>query len=219
METKEIAEKVMTIKTKADLIAVVDQASYDACDALNKAARDEKKAFHVWFDPIDEASKKQRQATLAQGKAIDDPLDYVVKVTGAKQAAWYRAEQARIAEEKRKAEEAARKVAEEAQLAAAELLQEAGMTAAAEAALDAPVVIQKVEIAEPTKAEGVSYRTIYSAECVDLMALVKSVADGKTPLCYLTADLVALNGWARATKGMETIPGVRVVATDSMARR
>ena len=52
-------------KAKADAIAVVDQASYDAAQALNKAAYDEKKAFHVWFDPIDDASKKSRQAVIA----------------------------------------------------------------------------------------------------------------------------------------------------------
>ena len=219
MVDSEVAVKVMAIKVKADAIIVKDQASYDAADAINKAARDEKKAFHEWFDPIDDASKKQRQATICQLKAIDDPLDYVIQATGSKQAAWYRAEQLRIAAEQRQAEEAARKVAEDAQIAAAEQLAAAGMKAAAEAVLDAPVVIQRVEVAAPTKAEGVSYRTTYSAEVTDLMTLVKSVAEGKAPLCYLAANDTALNGWARSTKGTDAIPGVRVVTTDSQARR
>lgn len=218
-KSMEIAAKVVDIKAKADAIAVVDQASYDAADALNKAARDEKKAFHVFFDPIDETSKKQRQAVIAQGKAVDEPLDYVIKVTGDKQAAWYRKEQARIAEEKRAAEEAARKAAEEAALAAAAELADAGMTAAADAALEAPVVVPKIDIAGPEKAEGVSFRTTYSAEVVNLLELVKAVAAGSIPVSYLTADMTALNGWARSTKGTDTIPGVRVVSRDSMARR
>lgn len=216
---KEIVEKAISIKAKADALVVIDQASYDAADAINKAARDEKKAFHVWYDPIDETSKKSRQAVIAQGKAIDDPLDYVVKVTGAKQAAWFKAEQAKKAEEKRIAEEALRKQAEEAQLKAAEQLAAAGMTAAADAVMESAPVIAKVEIAQPTKAEGVSFRTTYSAEVVSLMELVKSVAEGKTPICYLTADIVSLNGWARSTKGTASIPGVKVVSTDVMARR
>lgn len=216
---KEIADKVVSIKEKADAIIVKDQASYDLADSINKAARDEKKAFHVWFDPIDETSKRNRQATIAQGKAIDDPLDYVVKVTGTKQAAWYRAEQARIAEEKRVAEDIARKAAEEAQLAAAEQLAEAGMTAAADAVMEAAPVIEKVVIAGPSKAEGVSYRTTYSAEVVSLIELVKAVAEGRASIACINADMVVLNSLARASKGTFPIPGVRVVTSDVMARR
>lgn len=216
---REIEAKVLDIKARADAIAVIDQASYDAANALNKAAYDEKKAFHVWFDPIDDASKKSRQAVIAQGKKIDEPLDYVIKATGNKAAAWMRAEQARIAEEKRKAEEIARKEAEDAALAAAEKLSDEGMTAAADAVLSAPVVTPKIVIDQPVKAEGVSYREQFSAEVVDLMTLVKAVAEGKAPICYLSADIVALNGWARATKGTAAIPGVKVVTTTIQARR
>ena len=120
---RETVEKALSIKEQADAIVVIDQASYNAANEINKAAYAEKKAFHVWFDPIDEASKKSRQAVIAQGKKIDEPLDYVIKATGRKAAEWMRAEQARIAEEKRKAEGIARKEAEEAQIAAAEITQ------------------------------------------------------------------------------------------------
>lgn len=216
---KEIAERVVSIKAKADAIVVSSQETYDAADALNKSARDEKKAFHAWFDPIDEASKKARQAVIAQGNSIDEPLDYVIRATGDKQAAWFRAEQARIVEEKRIAEDAARKAAEDAAVKVAEELHAAGLSDAAEAALDAPVVVPRIDIAGPEKADGVSFRTTYSAEVVNLLELVKAVAAGKIPVSYLTADMTALNGWARSTKGTDTIPGVRVVSRDSMARR
>lgn len=216
---RETVEKALSIKEQADAIVVTDQASYDAANAINKAAYDEKKAFHVWFDPIDEASKKSRQAVIAQGKKIDEPLDYVIKATGRKAAEWIRSEQARIAEEKRKAEEIARKEAEEAQIAAAEKLQAEGMTAAAEAVISAPVVTPKIEVSQPEKAEGVSYRENFSAEVVDLMTLVKAVAAGTAPICYLQADSVALNGWARSTKGTASIPGVKVVSNMIQARR
>lgn len=215
----EMVVKSLTIREKADAIQVVDQESYNLADAINQNARDEKKAFHVWFDPIDEASKKQRAATIAQGKVIDEPLDYAVKVTGAKQAAWYRAEQARIAEEKRLAEEAARKAAEDAQIKAAEELQANGLEAAAEAALSAPVAVPKIVMEGPAKAENTSFRTTYSAEVVSLMDLVKAVAAGTAPLCMLEANSTSLNSWARMTKGTESLAGVRVVTSDVMAKR
>lgn len=217
--SQEIAQKAATIKEKADAIAVVDQASYDAADALNNAARAEKKSFHAFFDPIDEASRKQRQAVISQGKAIDDPLDYVIKITGQKQAAWMRIEQARVEEERRQKEAEARKLAEEEQRKAAEVLKEAGLTNAAEAVLEAPVVIQKVDVSAPVKQAGTSYRTSYSAECVSLMDLVKAVAEGRAPICYLEVNQTAINGWAKTTKGTEELPGVRVVASDVQVKR
>lgn len=216
---KEIAEKVIAIKERADAIQVIDQASYDAADELNNAARDEKKAFHEFFDPIDESSKKQRQAVIAQGKAIDDPLDYVIKVTAQKQGAWFRAEQARKAEEKRVAEEVERKLAEDARLKEAEELSAAGLTEAADAVLEAPVVIKKVEVDEPIKAQGTSYRTNYSAECVSLIELVKAVAAGKAPIIYLMVNQTAVNGWAKSTKGTDSVPGLRVLTTSVQAKR
>lgn len=216
---QEAEERAVALRSKVDALEVVDQRSYDLAQEFNKAAYDGKKKFHEWFDPIDEASKKQRQATIAQGKKIDEPFDYVIKATGSKCAAWYRKEQDRIAEEKRKAEAEARRQAEEAQLRAAESLFDEGMEAAADAVLEAPVVIPKVEIAGPDKADGISYRDQWSAECVDLMALVKAVASGTAPLYFLQANATALNTWARNSKGTEKVPGVRVTNTPIQIRR
>ncbi len=220
VQTDKEAEVVaLSLRAKVDSLEVVDQASYDFANALNKQAYDGKKAFHAWFDPIDEASKKQRQATIAQGKKIDEPFDYVIKVTGSKAAAWMRAEKARAEEERRKAEEAARREAEEAQLRAAEALQKEGLTAAADAVLDAPVVVPKVEVAAPEKAEGVSYRDVWGAEVTCLSELVKAVAEGKAPIGAIQANESYLGQWARMSKGTETIPGVKVTNTPIQVRR
>jgi hypothetical protein len=209
----------LQIRERVETLSIFDQASYDFAQSLNKAALESKKSFHVWFDPIDEASKKQRQATIAQGKKIDEPLDFVIKTIGGKSATYIRAEEARIAEEKRKAEAIARKAAEDAALVAAQALQAEGMTAAAEAVLDAPIVIEKVIIEAPAKAQGVSYRDNYSAEVVNLMELVKAVAEGKAPLYYLEANLTSLNTWARNSKGSEAMPGIRVLNNPTQINR
>lgn len=220
VQTDKEAEVVaLSLRAKVDSLEVVDQASYAFANALNKQAYDGRKAFHAWFDPIDEASKKQRQATIAQGKKIDEPFDYVIKVTGSKAAAWMRAEKSRAEEERRKAEEAARKEAEEAQLRAAEALQKEGLTAAADAVLDAPVVVPKVEVSAPEKADGVSYRDVWGAEVTCLSELVKAVAEGKAPLGAIQANESFLGQWARLTKGTEALPGVKVTNTPIQVRR
>lgn len=211
--------KALALKSKVDSLSVIDQASYDVANAINAEAYKLRKAFHEWFDPIDEASKKQRQATISQGKKIDEPFDYVIKVTGSKAAAWIRAEEERAAEEKRKAEAIARKAAEDAQLAAAEALQAEGLTNAATAILEAPTVIPKIVVEGPVKAEGTTYTDRYSAEIVDLVALVKAVAEGKAPLSAICANDAWLGQWARLTKGAESMPGVKIVKTTTQGRR
>lgn len=216
---KEAEVVALTLRSKVDALEVVDQGSYDLANAINKQAYEGRKAFHTWFDPIDEASKKQRQATIAQGKKIDDPFDYVIKVTGSKAAAWMRAEKAKADEARRVAEEAARREAEEAQIRAAEALQSEGLFAASEAVLDAPVVTPKVEVAMPEKADGVSYRDIWSAEVVCLSELVKAVAAGTAPLNAIMANETYLGQWARMSKGTEAIPGVKVQNTPIQTRR
>lgn len=218
-EESEAESLALTIRSKIDSLEVIDQGSYDLANAYNKQAYEGRKAFHAWFDPIDESSKRARQATIAQGKKIDEPFDYVIKVTGSRAAAWMRAEQAKADELKRQAEEALRKEAEEAQIRVAETLQDEGMFSAADEALEAPVVIAKVVVAMPIKAEGTVYQDRWSAEVTCLSELVKSVAEGKTPLAYIQANEPALNAWARVTKGTESMPGVKVLSTPSQGRK
>jgi hypothetical protein len=209
---KESEVVALTLKQEVEALQVVDQVSHDYAQALNKKAYEAKKAFHEWFDPIDDASKKQRQATIAQGKKVDEPFDMVIKLTGSKCAAWIRQEQ-------RKAEDLARKEAEESAIRAAEALQKEGLTAAADAVLEAPIVAPKVVMEEVAKDTGVSYRDIYSAEVIDFMALVKAVASGTVPAYYLTPSETALNQWARTSKGTESIPGVKVNVETIQSRR
>jgi len=216
---KEAEVVALSLRSKVDALEVVDQGSYDLANAINKQAYEGRKAFHAWFDPIDEASKKQRQATIAQGKKIDDPFDYVIKVTGSKAATWMRAEKAKADEVRRIAEEAARREAEEAQIRAAEALQSEGLFAASEAVLDAPVVTPKVEVAMPEKSDGVSYRDVWSAEVVCLSELVKAVAAGTAPLNAIMANDTYLGQWARMSKGTEALPGVKVTNTPIQTRR
>jgi hypothetical protein len=140
------------------------------------------------------------------------PVEEAARLINDKMKAWWRAEQARVAEEQRKADEAARLKAEEEALKVAEALEAAGMAEAAEEAISAPIVIERVEVAAPVKAAGARYAYTYSAEVVSLMVLVKAVAAGTQPLAYLEANQVVLNQAARSQKEGLDIPGVRVVA-------
>lgn len=210
--------QAVALRAEVDALNVVDQASYELANAINKKAKEAKVAFHSWFDPIDRTSLDARQAVIDQRKKIDEPLDYAYKKTSAKAGEYIAKEKAKAAEEQRKAEEIARKAAEDAALVTAQALQDEGLEAQAEAVLEAPVVVQRVEVAAPAMDSGTSLRTYYSAEVKDLMALVKSVAEGKTPLFYIMADQSKLDQWARLSKGAEAIPGVEVKVEHKQSR-
>ncbi len=124
----------------------------------------------------------------------------------------YDAEQERIrqAEERRLAEEA-RKAEEDARLAEAVELETNGHKEEAEAVIaepvEAPVVI--VEKTVPKVAGGPSYRTIWDAQVVDLMALVKAVAAGQVSINALTPNQTFLRQQAMSLKETFKVPGVK----------
>jgi hypothetical protein len=210
--------QAVALRAEVDALEVIDQASYDLANAINKKAKEAKVAFHAWFDPIDESSLRARQAVLAQRNKIDDPLDYAYSTTSKKAGAWMAKEKARVAEEQRKAEEIARKAAEDAALTTAQALQDEGLEAQAEAVLEAPVVVQRIEVAAPAMDSGTSLRTYYSAEVkggeaghdASLLELAKAVVEGRAPIKAIMENSSYLNKWAVLTKGTEAIPGVEV---------
>lgn len=218
-QKQEIETQAIALKAEAERFEVVDQETYNLANEFGRRIKQSMKTIDLYCDPVIEAAHKAHKAACDQKKSLYAPFEAAKKIVDAKQIAWYRAEQARAAEERRKAEEEARKKAEEEQLAAAEILQKEGLSQAAEAVLEMPTVVPKVTVAEPVKAGGESYRELWSAEVVDLMALVKAVAEGRQPLAYLEPSMSTLNKAAAMFKGTVSIPGIKIKSETIIARR
>lgn len=160
----------------------------------------------------------------------------------------YSAEQERIAaEERRRAEEAARvermrleaeaaerqRVADEAAAAAAAAAakgdQVAAETAAAEAqraaaeaqtvAATAQMVVAAPVALAPVKAAGISTSTTVDFEVQDLHALVKHVAAHPELIALLRADDVRIRGYVRGLGLACQLPGVRVFPKQTLSAR
>lgn len=103
----------------------------------------------------------------------------------------------------------------------AEKLQAAGATEAAAAVKEASTMVSapQIPIAVSTAARSTVTRVTWSAEVVDLMALVKAVAGGTAPLSALQADMTYLNGRARVDKDNLAIPGVKAVPNESLSAK
>ncbi len=207
---KESEEKAVALRAQVDALEVIDQASYDQITEIGNKAKKMQDDFHAFDDPVHDPIVKAWQASCTRRKKIDDACKYVIDVTGRKSGRWMKAEQDRVAEEKRAEEARLRKIEEDKALIEAQALEDAGMSEAAAERLDAPVVVPRPILASPLplKASGTAIRETFHAEVRDLMTLVKAVAAGTAPLHYLLANESALNSEARSSKGQASIPGV-----------
>jgi hypothetical protein len=205
---------------QAEALAVTTQPAHrDALVLFSELKALENRVVSLFREPKSAAHKAHRAITNAE-KQLLTPIKLARQVLSNKCDA-YEEEQERIAaEEARKREEAARKAAEEAQLAEAQAAQDAGDMAQAEEILaeeiPLPVVQPEPEVA---KVDGVSTQTRWSAEVVDMLALVKHVAANPDLIELVAANQPALNRLAVSLRGGLKIPGVRAVSkTIRMAR-
>jgi glutamyl/glutaminyl-tRNA synthetase len=120
-------------------------------------------------------------------------------------------DQARIRrEEQRKADEAARKEQEKLRERAEKAAAAGKVEKAAELVQRAETVVAPVIQREAPKVTGVSMRETWHAECFDLPALVKAIAEGRAPVSLVMANDKVLGAQARSLKADFKCDGVRV---------
>jgi hypothetical protein len=121
-------------------------------------------------------------------------------------------EEARLKEERRRLDEAAALEREGVLTGNQELIDEAD--ALILAPVEAPVV--HLERATP-KVAGIVTREVWKCEVVDLLKLVKAVAEHPQHLNLLMPNNTAIQQMAKALKGAMAIPGIRVYADTQIA--
>lgn len=199
---------------QAEALTVTDAASLDAAGAFLRECASRKKAVVDRFAPSIKAAHDAHRGQIAMRDEVCAPFDRARAVVEPRVVAYQRAEQDRLDAERREAEARARKVAEDAQIAAALDAENAGHDDAAEAILDEAPILMAVPAAPAPKVAGVTKRVTYSARVVDFAALV---ASGRLEL--LLPNQTALDAMARALKGAVKIPGVEIVSTESLSVR
>jgi len=219
MDEQEIQEQAMVLRSEIERFQVVDQETYNLANSFGVKIKQGLKLIAEYCDPIIEATNKAHKAAIEQKKKLSAPFEEAKRIIDQKQIAWWRKEQERVAEERRKAEAEARKKAEDLRLEQAKKLQDAGLVKEAEETLDVPITVKKVEVSEPVRAGGETYRETWSAEVTDLLALVKAVAAGAVSLNVIEANMPALNALARETKGEAVVPGVKFVKNCTIVRK
>lgn len=176
---------------------------------------------------LEETRKEQKAPYAAAAKAVDGYYDtaktflneaiaaltpkiltYDRKLAEERAAAQRAADEAAKAERQRLADEAAKLAASGHQDAADSLSLASSMVLA-------PVIPTRVDREE----QSTSVRENWSAEVVDLMQLVKAVAAGTVSINAIEPSSTWLNGQARLEKARLSIPGVKPVVKETLARR
>lgn len=223
-DQKQLAEEARSAgnsllgRAKELAAAIKDEASFqEACDFRIDINKERTKRFEK-LDPI----RVKLYSAYKEYKGLMDevisPFDESLKVIDQNIAKHHRKREQEAEAEMERQRKAAQKAADDARIAAAMEAQSAGEIERAEAILEKPTLVATPRIAEPEKPKGMAFKTTWKVDpIVNLKLLIKSVADGKTPLECVIANMTVLNQMARALKGNLNIPGVKAIEESSIA--
>jgi len=188
------SDEIKGIKKRRDTLEEMRKSATRPLDAV-------KATIMGWFKPpialLDESeSLVKRQLLAYQDKAERDRAEAQAKID----------EQAR--REREKLEAQARKAEEQGKTEKAEALQQRAQTA----------VVPTVVAAVPKVAGTHTMRT-WRAECDDVIALCRAIADGKVAPIAVDPNMKFLNAQARSLAEHFAIPGCRAIEEKTLVSR
>jgi hypothetical protein len=212
VKAEELTGAIVPVMERAGAIVVSDAGSFEtAGNTVKELTALEKQIKAFWEDDVSSALKLHRSLVAKRDSMLGPVGDQKKALTNGMKA--WSDEQERIRREAQaKAEAEARRMAEEAALARAVALEASGNKKEAEAVMEAPVVADPVYVENVTPTGfGQFTRKTWSAEVVDIMALVKAVANGKAPIKAIEPNMTVLNQMARSMKETFAVEGARAV--------
>jgi hypothetical protein len=221
-ERPELATQSSLLLVAAQGITIQTDEHYMLADDFLGSVKTLRKKIDEGYDEIIASLHRSHKLAVATKKRYSDPVDEAEKIVKRKMADYQVQREAEARKEVAALEAAARKAAEEAQLAQAMALEAAGHKEAAQAVLDAPpapAAILPMPVGAPA-IEGTSIRKLYSCRVVNLQALATfAVANPAILASCLLPNEKALNAMARAQKDSFRVPGCEVVVETSIAKQ
>lgn len=161
--------------------------------------------------PLDESKKRIMDFFRAPLQKLSDAKEHLNQIM----VRWAEEQEARRREAEKHLQEEARKRAEEEALRQALEAEQAGDKVEAEAILQEPVYVPPVKVASNIpKSKESHIRESWSAQVVDLMALVKGISSGKVAIQAIEANMSFLNTQARHYRETmsNAFPGVMAIS-------
>jgi hypothetical protein len=219
------AAEALTWPDKAASLAVNDAPTYTIAGEFLKGIKALRARIADTFDPHITRAFQAHKALVKEKADAEAPLQVAERAIKDKLVAFDKEQERLRLAEQRRLEEAARQAEETRRLAEASAMEaealangDMALQAEAEALIAAPVETPVVFIEKATpKVAGLAYRLTYSAEVVNLAALVGYVAAHPESANLLLPNTVALNQMARAMKTALRLPGVKVIEKRDIA--
>lgn len=209
----DVKQVALSVPDQAKAFTVSNNDDYTAGESLLATCKQIENEIHATFDPIVDKAHQAHKEAVAQRKKYLDPIEDGRRILKGKMIAYQSEQERKQREEQARLEAEARKRAEDEALALAAQAEAEGDKETAEAIIAEPVQVAPVVVPRtaPAASRLSAGRSVWSAEVVSLMALVKAVAEGKQPITLIQANETALNGMARSLKSAMNIQGVRAV--------
>lgn len=216
--TKQITENALAVINQARDVVIITVNDYsfaglmlhEVKNWIKKLDDEEKKITRPLLEGIENARVLFREP---KQKAND-----VKNILSTRMVEWVEEKKQKEREEERQLQEEARKRAEEEALRQALEAEAAGEKEEAEQIITEPVYVPPIKIvSEVPKSKELHIRETWSAEIIDIMALVKSIAEGKTDIQaiepnHLIKNHPFLNTLATRYNKELNIPGVRAIS-------
>jgi vacuolar-type H+-ATPase subunit I/STV1 len=217
-EVQENTQRALTIIDQANTLMISTVDDYKIGQTLMKTVKERiKELTDIRMSqtrPLDESKSKIMLFFAIPLEKLDKAKDYLNKIM----VTFTEEQDRKRREEERRLQEEARKRAEEQILEQALEAEEAGETEEAEKIIAEPLFVPLIKVvSEIPKSKDSHIREIWNAEIFDIVALVKSIAEGKTDIQaiepnHLIKNHPFLNTMATRYQSMMNIPGVRTVS-------
>ncbi len=208
-EYRGIEEEVSALEVRVTALQILSENDHEAACSLERQLYERDTAIIERLAPAKTAAHRAHKEICDLETMLRGPIVTARPLLRQKIGAWRQKQRAEAERVALIAREAARKQAEEEALARAQMLQDRGEGARAEAVIatfQAPAVV----VATPKpKANGTTVRETWSAVVEDKLRLIAWVAQNPTERhVYLDANLSALSAQAKLFKSSLSIPGV-----------
>jgi hypothetical protein len=209
-ELTNIKDRTSDIVIDATSMKISNRESFEYAVTYLKIIKELEKEVKATFDPIVKETHKAWRTATEQRKKYLNPINDA-EGTIKRKIANYHMEQEKI---RREEEEKKRRELEEKerelQLQKAIELEEQGKNEKAVETLEKEIEIPIINVESKTKAEGISYRSIWKFEITDFEAV---------PNEFKMIDLKKIGAIVRAMKDQTNIPGVKAYEEKTVAAK
>jgi hypothetical protein len=225
-QAEAIKGQALTWPETARALRIVDAETYRQAGELLLGIKALRKRVADVHDPNIKRWLDGHRASLKDKADAEAPLTEAERIVKDGMLAWDREQERQRREAQRLADEEVRRREEDERVARAAAMEREGhdfgdetLVQEAHALINEPApVVTAAPIAKATPTvKGISYRTTYSAQVTDLVALIRFVAANPSHAALLSPNMTALNAQARSLKQALRLPGVHVIETRDVA--